>query len=112
MTTHCHHLIAKTARGIAGAFYEIAMGENNAVYSEWKKMNSELSPKAMEQKFIDLFWGKFIDQARATLSSMLDGDHPEPLKQQILDALIRDNALRRGKPTSPLSSGTKLNWDA
>ncbi len=104
---HCHKLIAKTAKAIAGAFYEHMMQDNDA-YSAWKSVdiNQGKTPAVLEATFISKMWPKFIEQARATLAKMLRGPLQSDLKDQIADALIKDASLQRGRTQG---QGFRLN---
>lgn len=79
----CHVLVRATAREMAAALYE-ELAKDNAFYKTFPS----------QKKFVARTWGKFIDQARATLAQMLAQPISDSLKLQIEDALIKDNALR------------------
>jgi hypothetical protein len=99
MTTsaHCHKVVAKVAREAAGELYERLMGEQQ-FYDPWREQNPGLSPKQLESRFIEKNWGKCIDFARATLACMLGRpDVPEALKEDIMEALVLDASLIRGR---------------
>lgn len=80
----CHHLVAETAKGMARALYEELSLDNH-----WHKN----SPT--EDAFVEFMWPGLIEQARHTLAGMLAGGHPEELKNEILDALVKDASLPR-----------------
>ena len=85
-----HHLVAKTAKEMARALYEEWASKSDLFYSEHRSM----------EEYADEAWPMFVEAARATLAKMLATNLSEELKNQIADALIKDNALRtrrRGK---------------
>lgn len=86
MTAHCHKLLRKTAQEMAGALYE-HLATDDVFY--------RLNPS--QKHFINTQWPRLLDKARATLAQMLSGNYPDSLKAQIHEALILDNALRRGR---------------
>lgn len=97
MSGHCHKLVAKVAREAAGELYETLMGDNQ-FYEVWKKRNPGLSPKALEAKFVATKWGACIPFARATLAHLLSRpDIDNSLKDDIMEALVLDSTLRRGR---------------
>ncbi len=93
---HCHVMVREFAREAAGQLYEKVMGDNR-VFAEWKRQNPNLNAKQLETRFVERNWGKCLDFARATMAAMLRGPYPEHLKDQILDALIKDGSLNRGR---------------
>lgn len=79
-----HELVAETAKGVAGAFYEIAASESDDFYRMYPK----------EKDFIRKEWSRFIDIAKKQLSAMLGMAHvDENQKAQIFDALIKHASL-------------------
>ena len=98
---HAHKLIVATAIEIAGAHFE-AMATQN----DWlRRMKAKYPGKKLSELqiiYIKLMTGTFLEQARATLAKMLNGPHSETLKAEILDALIKDNALNRGRARRPV----------
>ena len=95
-SAHCHVMVKEFAVEAAGCLYEKVMGDNK-VFEEWKRQNPDCTPKQLEERFIARNWGKCLDFARATMAAMLRGPYPEVLKDQILDALIKDGTLNRGR---------------
>lgn len=84
--THCHWLIAKAAKEMAGAQYE-ELARNDAWYR-----------KHPDQKaFIGAYWGNYCEIARRTLAQMLGMNYPESVKEQIEEALILDNGYAKGR---------------
>lgn len=77
-----HVLIRQTARDMAAAQYE-ELAKDNAFFKQW--------PKA--HQFVNAAWRNYIEIARAALTEMLSGDHPQSMKDEIYDALLKDNAL-------------------
>lgn len=94
---HCHKMIREVARAAAGELYDKVMGDNK-VFAEWKRQNEGATTKQLEDRFIDRNWGKCIQFARATLATMLRQNNlPEKVKEEILDALVKDASLTRGR---------------
>jgi hypothetical protein len=71
------------------------MMKDNDWYAIWKSKNPGATAKAMQARFVNANWGPLIPQARATLAAMLAGPMEEGLKEQVLDALIKDNTLKK-----------------
>ena len=86
MSTHkkfAHELIAKTAKDMAGCWYEEA-AHDNEFYSFYPD----------QKMFIKREWKRFVEHARKTLASMLgDTTVPEWQKEQIFEALIKHASL-------------------
>lgn len=93
---HCHKLIADTAKAMAHALFDEMMSKD-AIWSEFKRQHPGLSPTQMEDKFVRHLWPQLVEQARATLAAMLATPIAEPLKEDIMDALVRDQSLKRGR---------------
>jgi hypothetical protein len=96
-------MIKEVAIGIAGAFYEQMMHDNEW-YKAWKDYNPELTSAQLEYRFQRRFWWMFIEGARATLSQMLASNIPEDQKSRIYDALQKDHTLERGRARASLIS--------
>lgn len=80
-----HKLIAETAKEMAAAMYE-----------ELAKANADWYRKHPSQKqFVRKHWPNYMESARHTLARLLTTGIAESLKEQISDALIKDNTLRR-----------------
>ena len=80
-----HHLVKTTAEGMARALFEELSLDNH-----WHK-NSGFT----EEAFVTLMAPGLIEQARHTLAGMLGGGFPDEVKNEILDALVKDNSLPR-----------------
>ena len=95
---HCHFLIKETAQGICHELFDQLM-KDDMLFGLWKKRNPGCTTKQLETKFVARMWGKpeALAGARATLATMLNHPIDEVLKNQILDALVKDNTLRRGR---------------
>jgi hypothetical protein len=87
MPTHCHKLIAETAKDMARAAYEERASHSNHFYEKFPSM----------EEFVDDCWMHFIETARHTLAVMLGGPYRQELKESIYDALIKDQSIRRGR---------------
>lgn len=80
----CHILIANTAKGIAGAFYDGAASDDT-----FYKMHPS------GRSFVRAKWRFFIQPARETLAKMLASPATtEHVKQEIYEALLKDWALQ------------------
>lgn len=79
-----HHQVADVAKGIAGEIYERFASASDAFY--------QANPDA--DTYVAQNWPLYCEAARATLTSMLAGNYPEVLKEQIFQALVLDNDLR------------------
>lgn len=83
----CHSLIKKTAQGLSARLYEHMAKNSNAFFKKWPKPGP----------FIEATWGDFVEDARTTLVDMLTTNIPEALKEEIADAIVKDNTLTRGR---------------
>jgi len=83
MAAYTHILIKKTAKEMAGAFYEHA-AHDNEFYRHFPKVNA----------FVSKWWGRFVPIARDTLTTMLaQPGVSEHEKQRIFDALVNERSL-------------------
>ena len=97
MVAHCHKMVAAVAKEAAGNLYEVVMGDNK-VFEEWKRQNPDATQKQLENRFVEKNWGKCLEFARATLATMLSSATiSEKVKDEIVDALVKDNQLVRGR---------------
>lgn len=93
-----HFLIARVAREQCAELYETVMGING-VRAEWKRQNPGANEAQLLRRFVARNWAQCIPAARATLTLTLRGPLPEHLKEQVLDALIKDRSLRALEPS-------------
>lgn len=96
---HCHIYVRKIAKELAGATYSRLM-EDNLIYSTWKKAHPDLagSPKKLEAAFIEKNWGLHVHAARTTLTLLLRSPTlTEEEKEKIMDVLLKDSTLMRGR---------------
>lgn len=82
MSQATHWLIAKNAREMCGAWYEVA-AKDDAFY--------KLHPN--QRQFIRAHWPKFIEIAKRTMAGMLGGNYPDEMKAAIFEALKGHAAL-------------------
>lgn len=83
---YAHKLVAETAAGLAGAIYDEC-----AQINEWYHLNPS------RDNFVRTVAPDLIRQARDVLAEMLGrSDVPQPEKDIIYEALLRDAALPRG----------------
>lgn len=78
---------------MAGASFEEVMRDNDR-WKFWQELCPELTASSGQKVYVDLAWPHLIEQARATLATMLNGHLHESLKEQIYEALVLDNELR------------------
>lgn len=84
----CHKLIAQTAQDMAREVYASFARASN----EWHSENRN------EEEYVKESWPLYIEAARTTLAELLSvPSTAELLKEQIYDALCKDNAIRRGR---------------
>lgn len=102
---HAHYQVVEVAKGLAGALYERVMQSDNSDYSDWKELNPDCNAKELELRFITLFYPKLLGEARATMAKMLATPISETLKDQIVEALILDKSLMRGRAAMPTLLG-------
>jgi hypothetical protein len=85
------------------------MGSNN-VRKEWKRQNPGVSDRVLERRFIDKYWSKCIDFARATMAHMLGRPDVDPAaKELIYEALQLDATLPVGRFNSQEASAMLMN---
>ncbi len=86
-----HHLVADTAKQLAGVYYEHAASNGrhgNEFYAQWPN----------QTKFVKDQWPMFVMTAKDTLTTMLANPlTPEAQRQDIYHALLLDATL----PYSP-----------
>lgn len=88
-----HRMVVTLAMKIANEEYE-RYAHNNT----WYAANPHRKPWVLAATPF------YTEPARATLATMLAGNYPEPLKQQIADALIMDNAFRGKRNADQVTS--------
>lgn len=103
--SHCHKRIRTVAQEITRASYEDLMSSSNEVYAQFKRQTEALTPSQREQRYVDLFWPKAIDAARATLTRLLTEPIAEALKEEIVEILSLDASLMRGRRNPSLVMG-------
>ena len=84
---YCHQLLRDTAKEFAGEFHEFMAGQSKKFYADWP----------VQRAFVDLKWGLFLEQARATLAHMLTTPIDEKQKELIHEALVLDMPLHRNR---------------
>lgn len=97
-----HKLVRQVAVAMAIDLYDELMKDNTR-YAAWKKLCPELEPELLMKMWVQQAWPSLIDSARATLAKMLTMNYPDNLKEDITDALIKDNMLRPGKVRTVLA---------
>lgn len=101
-TRYCHRMVKVTAMALAHEVYDRAMGDN-AAWANWRQFCEDLGRQQTEEEFVALAWPHLLDTARATLAKLLGSSMDEGLKEQIHDALIKDNLIRGTADLKPLS---------
>lgn len=96
MSGHCHKLVAKIAREACAELYERLMGEN-VVRTEWKRQNPDCTEHQLLARFVNRNWSKCIPFARATLARLLTTSIDDKTKDEIMEALMLDQTLTRGR---------------
>lgn len=94
-------LVAQTAIDMAHELFEVYAREN-AVYHALRQ-RGEITEKQARAKFVKRVAPKLLEDARQTLTSMLgkpDDQVAPRMKEEIYEALIRDNALRANRVVS------------
>ena len=92
----CHKQVRDVAMATTENWYEALMGASNDIYKEWKRQNPNLNAKDLQKRFVQRFWPRCIEFARATLTIMLTRpDVSDPMKEQIMDVLEKDQFLRQ-----------------
>lgn len=106
--SHCHRDVAKVAKELCAASYELVMGGSPLVYREWKRQNPELAanPKRLQAKFVARNWGKYVEAARATMTRLLTQPIDEAAKEHIMQVLTLDSTLIRGRVRPATLAGT------
>jgi len=97
---HVHKMVADTAKAMCHEVYDTLM-QRDEWYALWKSQHPKLHGAALEEAFVRTHWGKYVDGARATLAAMLGRPIDESLKESIMDALMLDNTLLRGRSARP-----------
>jgi len=93
---HCHKLIGETALAMTLALYEELMRRDDW-RKKWKEDHPGLGEKGLANAFVKKNVGKMVEGARATLAKMLALPGEEWEKEQILEALILDKTLQKGR---------------
>lgn len=97
---HCHQMVYDTALELARTTVEYYARTNNAWWKE-NKDKFEFHAKRLAPKL--------LEQARTTLAGLLAQPIPELLKEQITDALIKDNSLRVQRGKYRVEHGTRTD---
>ena len=95
-SAHVHKELAKVAKAAANELYEVAMGDN-LLRSTWKKQNPGRTERELRTRFVAKNWGKCIPFARATLAQLLTTPLDEEAKERIMEILVLDSTLIRGR---------------
>lgn len=103
---HVHVEIKKVAEGMAHVLFDEMMGRNE-IFSKFKDQHPDMTTKEMEDKFVAHLWPQLIEPARATLAGMLrNPSYSEEAKEEIMDILVKDQTLVRGRKNPAQVLGT------
>lgn len=94
--SHAHTLVAETAKDMAHTLFEKTM-QDNSFYSAFVANNPGRTLGELESLYITRMWPVLVEQARATLAGMLRSGIDEGVKERIMEALVLDNSLVRGR---------------
>jgi len=93
---HAHWRVKETAEVMAHELYDHMMHDNQW-YAAWQAKHPELNSKQLEQAFVDKNMAILLPQARAILAGMLNRPYDEGLKESIMEALVLDATLVKGR---------------
>lgn len=91
-------LVAQTAIEMAHELFEVYAREN-AIYHALRQ-RGEITEKQARARFVKRVAPKLLEDARTTLTQMLgkpDDQVAPGMKEEIYEALVRDNALRANR---------------
>jgi hypothetical protein len=97
--------VRDVALGLAAQNYGELMSSSNFVFAEWKRQHPGMPDRALEKAFVSKFWGKYVPAARAILTKMLSEPIDEALKEEIVEALVLDSTLIRGRINPAIVAG-------
>lgn len=95
-SAHCHKLVAEVAKAAAHELFDTMMMDQ-VLWDLWRKRFPGMASKRLEERFVGMYWGKCIPFARATLARLLSEPIDEAQKESIMDALVLDSTLVRGR---------------
>lgn len=104
-SAHCHKQIRTVAKEACALHYEMLMSSSNVVYQMWKKQHPGLNAKKLQQAFVNKHWSKCIELARSTLGALLTQPIDERTKEEIMQVLVLDSTLIRGRQTPAIVVG-------
>lgn len=84
MTVYCHKAVRQIAREMAGSAYE-QLASNDKFYQKFPSQGL----------FIARHWKNFVGIARGTLVYMLGQNHPDAIKEDLYDIIIKDRILQQ-----------------
>ena len=109
---HCHRKLREVARELAATNYDELMSFD-PLYSAWKKQNPGIAgnAKRLRLAFVNRKWGLYVEAARAMLATMLNGPLDEKVKEEIMQVLILDSTLMRGRvaPAAVIGSVSSIS---
>lgn len=106
--SHCHWRVAKVAKELCAETYELVMSKNE-VFAEWKRQHPGTGAVGLENAFVKKNWSRFIPAARTTLTLLLRTPIDEKTKEEIMETLVLDATLIRGRENPSLVVGSIPN---
>lgn len=103
--SHCHVQIRKTAIGLAEQNYDELMS-SDWIYKEWKRQHPGMPARALRKLFVDKNWGRYVPAARAMLAALLRNPIDPALGEEIMEVLMLDSTLIRGRLNPATVAGT------
>jgi uncharacterized protein with NRDE domain len=79
-----HRLVSRIAKEMCAELYVTYARKWPDFYKTWPSENA----------FVRAHWHFFVEEARATLARLLNSNIREDLKEEIFEALIRDQSLQ------------------
>lgn len=102
MALHVHPLVLKTAMEMAEALFE-DYARDNAIYAQFRAHG--WTEKRIRRVFVARVAPRFYEEARQAMTEILAGEYPQAMKDEVYEALCKDNLLRANR-TVAKSVGT------
>lgn len=94
MALHVHPLVLKTAKEMAETLFE-AYAQDNVMYAQFRRHG--WTERRIRRVFVARVAPRLYEEARQTLAGILAGDYPQLMKDEVYDALCKDNLLRANR---------------
>lgn len=94
MALHVHPMVLSVAKEMANEWFEVYASDNR-----WYKAFLEAggTERNARRQFVLRVAPRFYEEARKALAEVLNQDVPEYTKQQVFDALTKDNLMRANR---------------